>query len=192
MLLLPHNAWSQVAAHVTLNQSGNVFEYTVVNDAPSGSSVYISRFHLEINAPITSVSSPTGWRSVTNNKTYVDWFSTDGSPPYAHDIAAGTSRSGFTITSSVSTSEPLGLTLGSWIHQADMPGAAVEALVAVPSTHVRPHDMADLLRALRIGGGVIASLESDWLQLDASRELAPGTIDISDAVQISRKVAGLD
>lgn len=133
LLFGAQRAQAQLAAHVAVNQTGSVFSYTLFNDEPVGSQNFLSLFHLDVNAPITVTNTPAGWDFVTDNSTYVDWFNTDTQLPYPHDVAPGSSLSGFTIEATVDTSELLFYTVTSWDHVNDIPGPGTENLVNVPS-----------------------------------------------------------
>lgn len=133
LLLGAQRTQAQLTAHAEVNQTGAIFAYTLFNDELVGSPNFLSLFHLDVNAPITVTSTPTGWDFVTDNSTYVDWFNTDTQLPYPNDVAPGSSLSGFTIESTVSTSESLFYTVNSWDHGNDTPGPATQSLIGVPS-----------------------------------------------------------
>src|SRR5262249_28997305 len=117
---------AQLLAHAELNQSGSVFSYTVFNDEPAGSPNFLSTFHLTVNAPITVTGIPIGWDFATDNSTYVDWFNTDSTLPYPHDVAPGTSLGGFTVESTVDTTDTLDYTVTTWDHTADSSGPVIQ------------------------------------------------------------------
>ena len=123
-LILGQAAQAQtLSAHAEVAISGQVYSYTVFNDEALGSPNYSGGFYLSVNAPFTVTGSPNGWNYVTDGTSYVNWNNTDTALPYPHDIAPGTSLSGFTIEASVlSLSSPGGYQLYSWDHVADAPG----------------------------------------------------------------------
>jgi hypothetical protein len=94
--------------HIEVTQAGSEFTYTVFNDEPATSSLYVNAFHLTIGgAPFSVTSTPEGWDYFTDNSTYIDWYNTELELPYPHDVAPDSSLGGFTILSAVATSELL-------------------------------------------------------------------------------------
>lgn len=124
---------AQLLAHVELSQTDTVFSYTLFNDESIGSANFLSTFHLAVDAPITVTSTPVGWDFSTDNRTYVDWFNTDTGLPYPHDVAPGSSLSGFIIQSTVKTTATLDFTVTSWDHIGDTSGPTTMGFVAAPS-----------------------------------------------------------
>ena len=124
---------AQLLAHAELNQSGSVFSYTLFNDEPSSGPNFLSTFNLTVNAPITVTGIPAGWDFVTDNSTYVDWFNTDSTLPYPHDVAPGTSLWGFTVESTVDTTVTLDYNVTSWDHAADSYGPVTQSFILAPS-----------------------------------------------------------
>jgi hypothetical protein len=92
---------------VEVEQVGTNFLYTVFNDEPAGSNRHINIWELSVNAPFDVLSTPQGWDHVTDNRSYVTWFSTDSTEPFLHDIAPGALLEGFVLGAVISTSEEL-------------------------------------------------------------------------------------
>lgn len=139
LLLMPGTkAAADLMMHFDVNQSGSDFSYTVFNDEPASSSLYISAFHLTVDAAFVVANSPAGWDYVSDFSTYIDWFNTDAALPYPNDIAPGSSLGGFTLRSSVTTSESLPFTASSWDHSTDEGGPSADGSVLAPSGAVVP------------------------------------------------------
>lgn len=126
-------AFAQLLTHVDGVQNGTLFTYTVFNDEPAGSTLFITTFSLSPNAPFTVISSPAGWDYQTDNISQIDWYNTDPVLPYPHDIAPGSSVS-FVIQSNTTATELLGDGVTSWDHGSDSGGPSYQGNVIVPST----------------------------------------------------------
>jgi hypothetical protein len=127
-------AWADFMATAKVSHVGPVFSYTLFNNEPATSTYYANILSLNIHAPITVIGSPTGWDYSTDNATFIFWFNTDPELPYPHDVAPGTSLSGFVIQSTVSTSSLQFDTITSWDHAADVGGPAFQGSVLAPDT----------------------------------------------------------
>jgi hypothetical protein len=125
-----------IGVNVSIN--GSEFDYTVLNQEPLGSANYVSAFSLQVNAPIVSIAAPVGWDFITDNSSFVTWFNTDVSLPYVHDVAPGSSLSGFDLQSSVTTSDILSFVVTSWDHSLDQLGPASDGTILAPSAQSVP------------------------------------------------------
>jgi len=125
---------AQLATNVEVTRHGSSFIYTLLNNEPIDSQRFLTTFHLTLNAPITVTNSPLGWDFITDNKTYIDWFSTDSDVPYEHDIGPGSSLGGFTIESTIKTTNTLPYDLTFWNHGSDTPDIGVQGTIMVPFT----------------------------------------------------------
>lgn len=132
LLLNPHNVIAQPSTQVEVIQSGSVFNYVLRNNEPTNSKQSINTFNLTVSAPITVTNSPPGWDFITDNRTYVDWFNTDSELPLLHDIAPGSSLSGFTIESAIETTDTLPYGLTFWDHGNNAPGIGTQGMVKAP------------------------------------------------------------
>ena len=126
------NASAQnLAATATLDQSGQtVWNYTLTNLEPAGSSNWLTDFYLPLNAPITDVQTSNGWQIDTDNTSYIQWYNTE-TFPYPNDVAPGLSASGFSFTS-VATGSIVQYTLGSWDHTMDAVGSYAADNILTP------------------------------------------------------------
>jgi PEP-CTERM motif-containing protein len=126
------NAHAGFMMHFEVAQTGSAFRYTIFNDEPTTSSLYISAFHLTADAPFTVTSMPVGWDFFTDNSTYIDWFNTDPELPYPHDVAPGNSLDGFTFLSTVTTTALQPFAANSWNHATDEGGPVFQGQVPAP------------------------------------------------------------
>lgn len=87
-------------AHVTANQVGDAWTYTLHNDeSPLSTKRPHSLFvTLDINADLTDITSPPGWDFETDHQTYIVWVFLENQP-ISVTPAAGQSLSGFGFTS---------------------------------------------------------------------------------------------
>lgn len=122
-----------LAGHVDTSTGSAVWMYNVFNDQSLGDSIFISSFTLEVASPVFGITSPDGWTFSTDNASFVQWFNTDPALPYPNDIAPGTSRGGFSVTSTATSSQLLSYGLSGWDHTADQPGPSVAGIVLAPS-----------------------------------------------------------
>src|ERR1035441_10862708 len=116
-------------AHGAVSTGPTVWTYTVFNDQAPGDPNYISSFVLEVAAPVFAITAPDGWISITDNISYVQWFNTDPTLPYPHDIAPGASLGGFSLSSTMAFSEMLSYGLSGWDHTLDEPGPSVSGTI---------------------------------------------------------------
>lgn len=107
-----------ISVTATVDQNG-VWDYTVRNDEPTGSDLYISTFAVTLGSPVLVYSGPSGWAPSTDYTTYVLWFNTDATLPYPHDIAPGESLSGFTVGGPSPFTPAMSAQAGSWNHALD-------------------------------------------------------------------------
>jgi hypothetical protein len=131
------DAAADLATRVEVNQLGTTFIYTVFNDEPLGSPNFINMFHLNVAAPITIKSTPPGWEVSTDHATFVGWFNSDIVAPYPDDIPPQESVT-FEIETTVTTTDLLNCTVGSWDHVADTQGLAFRDRVLSPSVQAVP------------------------------------------------------
>lgn len=122
-------------ARIEVAQAGTNFSYTVFNDELITSRWHVSMWHLELNTPFNVIATPPGWDYITDNASYVDWYSTDAEDPYPHDIAPGASLSGFAVGAVVATSEDLAFAAMSWQQGSTNSGPSALGLVKAPSVH---------------------------------------------------------
>ena len=120
-------------AHVQVATQPGVWSYTVFNDEPLDSPLFIATFALGIVAPVSVIGTPDGWSFLTDNATSVLWYATDAALPYPHHIAPGTSLAGFAIQSSRTASEATGSVVTGWDHQANQAKLSRPGSVLSPS-----------------------------------------------------------
>jgi hypothetical protein len=120
-------------AHVQVSTQPGVWSYTLFNDEPLDSPLFIATFSLGIVAPVSVIGTPDGWSFLTDNATSVLWYATDAALPYPHHIAPGTSLAGFTIQSARTASEATGFVLTGWDHQANQAKLSRPGSVLSPS-----------------------------------------------------------
>jgi hypothetical protein len=120
-------------SHATVDITGQTYSYTLFNDEALGSSSFLTSFTLAADSPFTVTNVPNGWTYDTDNATYIYWHNADSALPYLHDVAPGTSLSGFTITSTA-TSDPEQnfLEITSWNHTTDMFGPTFRSEILTP------------------------------------------------------------
>jgi hypothetical protein len=138
--------------HVALARNGTNFTYTLFNDELPGSSLFLSSFYLQVNAPFLVTSSPAGWKVETDSLTYVNWYCADPGLPYQHQIAPGASLTGFALLSQVDSSKSLNCVITSWDQVLASPGAGHSDFVESPCIS----DFAPrLTNLLYLGSGAI-------------------------------------
>lgn len=108
----------------------------VSNNAPSGSSNWITSFTLTVHASIKVISSPANWTASTNGASFISWNNTDIDPPFSHDIPPGRSLSGFEISSPGAISASQTYYLGSWNHMDNIAGPVSSGNIAAPYVNV--------------------------------------------------------
>lgn len=119
--------------HAELTQTGSTFTYTLFNDEPGSSPYYVNAFHLVLNAPVTVTATPSAWSYETDNVSYIDWFNIDANLPYLHDIAPQSSLGGFTLESTVTTSQMANYAITTWDHDLDDAGPSAYGSVPTPA-----------------------------------------------------------
>lgn len=122
-----------VQAHVTLTQNGTNFLYTLFNDEPVSSQEYLNVLHLSPNGPFEVGSTPSGWVFVTDNLSYIDWYCINPLVVNPNDVAPGSSLGGFSLRSSLDTTEASTYALTSWYRGLTNNGSLAEAAIQVPS-----------------------------------------------------------
>jgi hypothetical protein len=132
--LVNHRA-AAFQGHVASVQNGTNFAYVVFNDESVGSQYCLDAFHLDINGPVASISTPQGWSFETDNFTYIDWLCTSSSLPYTNGIMPGTSLAGFGIQSLAGTSETNTYAISAWDNVATNSGPTILGFIAVPSVN---------------------------------------------------------
>jgi len=120
-------ATPRLRSHVNVLLNNATWTYTIFNDEPLGSSLYIAAFHLDIVAPTTVTGTPHGWQSESDLMTYVGWISGD-----AH-VAPQQALGGFEIQSPTGRSESTSYSLISWDHAANNAGPVGLDSVLSPS-----------------------------------------------------------
>jgi hypothetical protein len=126
-------------AQVEAVQNGTNFTYTVYNDEASGSTLSVDTFHLTTGAPFTVAATPDGWSFETDNSTYIEWFSTNSSPPFSDDIAPGASLGRFALQTMDPSSESLVSAVVSWDTSTNGCGPSLLTPVLSPSvTNLEP------------------------------------------------------
>ena len=103
-------------SHVGVAVQPATWSFTIYNDEPTGSSLYIAAFSVDIVAPVAVTKSPPGWQMDTDYSTYVGWISTDQNLPFSGHVAPGMSLGGFEIQSATPRSESTSYVLTSWDH----------------------------------------------------------------------------
>lgn len=106
----------RLRSHVSVVLGNATWTYTVHNDEPAGSPLYIAAFHLDIVAPATVTGTPPDWQAESDLMTYAGWIAAD-----AH-IAPQQSLGGFEIQSPTARSESTAYSLISWDHSRDLAG----------------------------------------------------------------------
>ncbi len=121
-------------AHVDADTSvPGVWSYTVFDDEPSGSPNYVTSFNVLLDAAIVVTGTPQGWDVITDDLSYVFWYSADLALPYPDDIAPGNFLDGFSIASTAVVSILSDGTVAAWDHIADAPGPSTDLSVLAPS-----------------------------------------------------------
>jgi hypothetical protein len=161
------------AVRMTVTKTGNTWSYEVIN----GGTHPISIVSLFLEAPFEVSRSPPGWTVETDNCSTVAWRSTDEQPPFAHDIAPGTTMAGFAIRSKAKTSTPGQYVVQAWNLRNGTMGQAFRGQVSVPEsleTHCA-HDWSDTPAALplprRHSGG--RGVHIRWIARAPSRVADP-------------------
>lgn len=122
-----------ISAHVTLNQNGTNFSYTLFNEAPANSPEFLNVLHLNPTGPFQVSSTPAGWAFVTDYTSYIDWFCINPLSANPNDVAPASSLPGFTLTSITTNTAPSGYALTSWYRGLTGNGGLVEDIIPVPS-----------------------------------------------------------
>ena len=133
VLVLARQETRAVQAHVVLTPGGTNFTYILFNDEAVSSHEYLNVLHLNPNAPFEVASTPPGWTFVTDNFSYVDWFCTNPLLAAPNDVAPGMSLGGFSLRSTVVTSEDSSYAVTSWYRGLTDPGSATQGPIQVPS-----------------------------------------------------------
>lgn len=117
----------RLRSHVNVLLNNATWTYTIFNDEPLGSPLYIAAFHLDIVAPTTVTGTPPGWQSESDLMTYVGWISEN-----AH-VGPQQSLGGFEIQSPTGRSESTAYSLISWDHTLNDAGPVGLDTVLSPS-----------------------------------------------------------
>ena len=117
----------RLRSHVNVLLNNATWTYTIFNDEPPGSPLYIAAFSLDIVAPTTVTGTPPGWLSESDLMTYVGWISDT-----AH-IGPQQSLGGFEIQSPTGRSESTAYSLISWDHALNEAGPVGLDTVLSPS-----------------------------------------------------------
>jgi hypothetical protein len=113
----PPVTFLQATAEVSITP--NTWTYTLYNDEPATSTLYIGAFSLDLVAPVTIANTPDGWSADTDNRSYVLWYAADQQLPYPHQVSPGGSLGGFQLQSVATRSESTRYALASWDHQSN-------------------------------------------------------------------------
>ena len=122
-----------LSAHVAVSASSTNFTYTIFNDQPQGSTLSLSSFYLELDAPIQSILSPPGWKYYTDGVSYVAWMCANGTPPFTNDIPPGASLGGFVVRSPVLTTNSFNCDIVSSDTAATKAGPVFSGSIAAPA-----------------------------------------------------------
>lgn len=142
---------------------GGFWSYTLVNEEPVESSNYIFSFSVSIGSPVVVTGIPIGWDVVTDGNTFVTWLNQDAALPYVHDVAPGSSLSGFQLFNPDAVSGQSFSFVSAWDHTSDAEGPSSSALfVPGPTTNVPEGSTAPLLL---IAFGVYCAMRDDREQL---------------------------
>lgn len=125
-------AFAALRARVSTITGNAVWNYTLHNDEPAGSTQHVASFSLQLQAPVSVTGTPQGWRAQTDSMTYVLWVSDDFQPPYPTHVAPGQALAGFQLSSPRTSSESNACSLGGWDHALDDAGLQVASYVLVP------------------------------------------------------------
>lgn len=120
-------------AHLSVALNNATWTYTIFNDEPLGSSLYIAAFHLDVAAPVSVTRSPPGWQAESDAISYAGWISTDDSPPFPTHLPPQQSLGGFEIQSPTARSESTSYSLVSWDHARNDAGPVGLDTVLSPS-----------------------------------------------------------
>jgi hypothetical protein len=120
-------------AHVETALQPGVWAYTLFNDELPASPQYINAFSMDVVAPVTVTGTPAGWQVLTDNISYVAWYTDDLALPYPHHIAPGSSLGGFQIQSARTNSESIGFGITAWNHTTDQAGLVQLSATLSPS-----------------------------------------------------------
>lgn len=117
---------------VQVDNVGNEFSYTLFNDEPVESSLFISAWRLTVAAPVTVIGTPAGWTGFTDGKTFVQWQNPEDFP-FPHDIPPQSSLGGFVIRSTVATTDLLPYIAQSYDHDRNVFGPTFTGSTLAPS-----------------------------------------------------------
>ncbi|WP_338768045.1 hypothetical protein [Massilia sp. METH4] len=119
-------------AHVTTVLAQNTWRYTLHNDEPADSGLYVSSLALMISAPVMITGTPPGWRGETDGRSYVFWRAVDYLRPYPNHLMPGDSLSGFRLNSVHAESQASAAAMSSWNHSLDSAGPVLTDYVLTP------------------------------------------------------------
>ena len=122
-----------VQAHVEVAVSGANFTYTIFNDEDPGSSLILSAFELQLEAPIQAIQSPPGWTFETDGANYISWISTNDTPPFPDDLLPGGSLSGFVVQTLVAAMDTNACAIASSDLSTTNAGSVFTGSVLAPS-----------------------------------------------------------
>lgn len=123
----------QLNAAASVSVSPDTWSYSISNNEPSGSNLYVASFSLDVSAPVNITGSPPGWVGQTDNATYAAWYADDQAQPYPHQVAPGASLGGFQVESATDLSQSTAYVLTSWDHGLDAAGRLFSDYISAPS-----------------------------------------------------------
>jgi hypothetical protein len=119
-------------ARVTTLLAQNTWRYTLHNDEPADSGLYVSSLALMVSAPVMITGTPPGWRGETDGISYVFWRAADYLRPYPNHLMPGQSLAGFRLNSPHSASQASAAAMSSWNHTLDAAGPVLTDYVLTP------------------------------------------------------------
>lgn len=123
---------SELQAAIHSTNANGLWNYTLENKEPIGSTQRIATFALDLRAPVTVTGVPPGWAVDTDSISYVLWYSADPLPPYPSHVAPGASLAGFQLAAAGGGSEVVAANVVSWDHAGDTSGKVFTAQVLTP------------------------------------------------------------
>lgn len=119
-------------ARVTTALAQNTWRYTLYNDEPADSGLYVSALALMVSAPVAITGTPPGWRGETDGNSYVFWRAADYLRPYPNHVMPGDSLTGFQLGCTHTASQASAVALSSWNHSTDAAGPELADYVLTP------------------------------------------------------------
>lgn len=114
-------------ARVTTVLAQNTWRYTLHNDEPADSGLYVSSLAMMVSAPVMITGTPPGWRGETDGISYVFWRAADYLHPYPNHLMPGGELAGFRLASPYTASQASAAAVSSWNHSLDAVGPLMTA-----------------------------------------------------------------